>query len=177
MANLFALTSDALRIMRQVEELAERFEAGSEPEVIADMGALLQSEGDALEALNQKADAYCWAIDRVRARAATRKEHAQRLTDLATADKRRADAMEETLIRQLLRVSPDATRFSLAGHDIKSRASTSVLVECDPKDLPAEYRREETKTSPDRQAIKDAIKGGVSIAGCSLVERRNWTIT
>jgi hypothetical protein len=163
--------------MRQVEELAEQFEAGSEPEVIAEMEALLQSEGDALEALHQKADAYCWVIDQIRARGAARREHAQRLTDLATADSQHADTMERALIQQLLKVSPDKTRFSLAGHDIKSRASTSVLVECDPKDLPAEYRREETKTSPNRQAIKDAIKGGASITGCSLVERRNWTIT
>jgi hypothetical protein len=173
--NLFALTGEALRLQQQVEEIAEQMEAGAEPEIMAQLEAVLAAEGDNLEAILEKADAYCWARDGLLARAAARREHAQRLMELATADERRADTLKETLVRQLQKIAPDQKRWILASHQIRSTTSTSTTVDLPPEQLPLDYQRQ--KIEADKNKIKADLKAGIQVPGCSLVERTNWKIS
>jgi hypothetical protein len=172
--NLFALTGEALRLARQVEAIAERMEAGNEPETVAELEEALTAEGDNLQAILDKADGYCWARDGLLARAATRREHAKRLMELAAADERRADTLLATLVRQLLKVAPDQRRWVLNGHIIKSTPSTSTEVEIPAEQLPAEYRR--AKFEPDKNKIKADLEAGIDIPGCSLQKKTTWRI-
>jgi hypothetical protein len=172
--NLFALTGEALRLQQQVEAIAERMEAGNEPETVAELEAALTAEGDNLQAILDKANGYCWAREGLLARAATRREHAKRLLELAAADERRADTLLATLVRQLQKVAPDQRRWVLAHHQISGRPSEAVVVDAPAEDLPENYRR--AKIEPDKAKIKADLKAGINIPGCSLEQRINWSI-
>lgn len=178
---LFHLTGDALRIQALINDAAERLISDDIAEAEAatsELEALIASEGDNRRAIEAKADAWCWAIDHLRARAAARKASAQRLSDLAIADDHQATALADRLIGALLRIEPDATGWSLPEHRITSRRSTAVEIDPDlqPADLPDDLRRVKTTYTADKTAIKAALQAGHDIPGAELVERRSWSI-
>jgi hypothetical protein len=115
-------------------------------------------------------------IDSLRARRDARKARAQALAELAAADEQQADALQDRLIQALQKVDPDATKYDLPEHKITSRKSTVAVVDCEPKDLPEMFQRIKTTYSADKTAIAAALKQGQQIDGCSLVERRSWSI-
>ena len=176
-ATLYALTGDALRISSQIDEAAQDL-LSDDPDVVAAATAtlegLISAETDNKQAILAKADAWCWVIDSLRARQAARKARADALRELAAADEQQADALQDRLVQTLQKAIPDQTRYDLPEHKISSRKSTVVLVDCEPEDLPLEFVR--TKIEADKTAIKDALKVGNEIDGCSLVERRSWSI-
>lgn len=55
------------------------------------------------------------------------------------------------------------------------RRSESVQIE-DADLIPKEYIKEKIETSPDKVAIKEAIKSGRKVAGCELVTNTNISI-
>lgn len=177
--SLFALASDAIQLDRQITEAAQGL-LSDDPTEAAAAAALLEglidAEGQTRQAIEAKADSWCWAIDRIRAQAQARHEHARRLAELAAADAKAADALQDTLIRQLLALDPDATGFSLASHKLTSRKSTAVELEVEPMDLPEQFQRTKTTVSADRTALAAALKAGTTIEGAQLVERRSWKI-
>jgi hypothetical protein len=197
---LYALTGDALRLQQQIDEAATDL-FSDDPAVVAAATAtlegLISAESDNKQAILAKADAWCWVIDSLRARHAARKARAQALAELAAADEQQANALQDRLIQALQKVDPDATKYDLPEHKISSRKSTVAVVDCEPKDLPEMFQR--IKIEADKTAIKDAIKTAVAAAvkaapdeeakdkayaaavvgtvpGCSLVERRSWSI-
>lgn len=178
-STLYALTGDALRFQRQIDEAATDL-FSDDPAVVAAAAAtlegLISAESDNRQALLTKADAWCWVIDQLRARRDARKARAEGLRELAAADDQQADALQDRLIQALQKVDPEATRYDLPEHKISSRRSTSVALdpELRPLDLDPEFRR--VKVEADRQAIGAALKKGRDVEGCSLVERRSWSI-
>jgi hypothetical protein len=177
MTNLFALTGQALALQRQIEDLADHLDdLEAHPDAVEALEALLSAEGSTLEALAAKADAYCWVIDRFRAQAGARNEHAERLKGLARKDEIKANLLQDRIIACLMKVSPDATEWPLPGHRLASRRSTIVQVDILPGDLPEQFRRVKTTVEPDKTAIKEALKAGQSILGAELIERRTWSI-
>ena len=176
MTSLYALTGDALRLQQQIDEAAADLFSDDPSKVAAataTLEGLISAEADNKQALLAKADAWCWVIDSLRARQAARKARADALRELATADGQHADALQDRLIQALQKVIPDQTRYDLPEHKISSRKSTVVVVDCEPEDLPEVFQR--VKIEADKTAIKDALKVG-EIDGCSLVERRSWSI-
>jgi hypothetical protein len=178
-ASLFDLASDAIQLDRAINDAAEGL-LSDDPAEAAAAAALLEelisAEGQTRQAIEAKADAWCWAIDRIRGQAAARLAHAGRLAELAAADARKADALQETLLRQLLALTPDATNFELPDHKLTSRRSTAVELDVEPMDLPEAFLRTKTTISPDKTALAAALKAGQTIDGAHLVERRSWKI-
>ena len=179
MATLFDLTGEALHLQRQINESAELLFSDDPAEAAAataELEALIAFESGNRRALDAKADAWCWVIDHMRAQAAARAAHAQRLKDLATSAEQQADALQERLIAALQKVAPDETSWELPEHKITSRKSTAVDVECSAWNLPEQFQRVKTTITADKTALAAALKGGAQIEGAALVERRSWSI-
>jgi hypothetical protein len=198
---LFALTGEGLALQRQIDKEAQRLFSDDPAEVAeatSALEALITAEAENRSALEAKADAWCWVIDGLRARAAAQKEHGKRLASLAKEAEQRADALQDRLVAALLRVRPDETSFTLPEHKLTSRRSTAVEVDpdLDLGDLPAGLYR--MKIEPDKDAAKKRIQAAIAAAtaglegeeaaiaaataavtaipGISLVKRRSWAI-
>ena len=181
LSNLYALTCDAYNLEVAITEAAEGL-VSDDPEVVAaataELEALIAAGEGAKDALMAKADAWCWVIDRLTDQAAARRAHAARLTELAKADDRKADAMTEKLIDRLLFLEPAATRFDLPTHQLKSTKVTKVEVDDDmePEDMPVEYQNSNTTITVDKTALKNALKAGTVVKGATLLEYRSWRL-
>ena len=181
MTSLYALTNEATLLASQINNTAEALFSDDPADVAAATEALEQlitAETGNRAALTAKADAWCWVIDDLRSKATARREHANRLRDLADQAADRAETLQDQLIAALFRVDPDATRWELADHQLTSRRSTAVELdpEITPEDLPAQFQRVKTTTSVDKTAIKAAITAGATVPGAQLVSRRSWSI-
>jgi len=179
MTTLFDLPGEALHLQRKINESAELLFSDDPDEAAAataELEALIAFESGNRRALESKADAWCWVIDHMRAQAAARAMHAQRLKDLATSAEQQADALQERLIQALQKVAPDETRWELPEHKITSRRSQAVELTAEIIDLPEEFQRTKTTISADKTAIAAALKQGQQIEGAALIERRSWKI-
>ena len=198
---LFALTGEGLALQQQIDKEAQRLFSDDPAEVAeatSALEALITAEAENRNALEARADAWCWVIDGLRARAAAQKEHAKRLASLAKEAEQRADTLQGCLVAALLRVRPDENLFILPEHKLTSRKSTAVEVDpdFDPQNLVSELQR--IKIELDKDAAKKRIQAAIAAAtaglggeeaaiaaataavtaipGVSLVERRNWAI-
>jgi hypothetical protein len=179
MTSLFDLTGEALALQRQINESAELLFSDDPAEVAqatSQLEALIDAEADNRRQVEAKADAWCWVIDHIRAQAAARAAHAQRLKDLAAAAEQQADVLQDRLVGVLQKVDPDSTTWELPEHKITSRRVQAVEVLVDATDLPEQFQRVKTTYSPDKTALAAALKAGAQIEGAALVERRSWTI-
>lgn len=175
---LWQLGIEAQSLTAQIAALAEQLEAEDPLLAQTALGelesVLLQEEGNK-QKLSDKADATCWVIDHLRAQANYRAAQAKRLADIAKADNTRADALETSLLYVLTRLQPEAKRFSFPNHEITSRKSIIVEI-TDLEKITAEWLVVKTTTTPDKNAIKDAIKKGTKVEGAAVVNRTNWKI-
>ena len=175
---LWQLGIEAQEITSAIALLADQLDSDDEAArttAIEHLESTLLLEERNKEALAAKADATCWVIEHLRAQSAYRSQQARRLAALAQGDASRADALETTLIHILTRLQPSATRFSFPHHNLTSRRSQAVAID-DDSALPAEWLTVKTTTSPDKAAIKAALKAGHTIPGASLLSRRTWHI-
>jgi hypothetical protein len=176
---LYALTGDALKLQAQIDEAAADL-FSDDPAVVAAATAtlegLISAESDNRQAILAKADAWCWVIDSLRARRDARKARAAALAELAAADEQQADALQDRLVDALQKAIPDETSYQLPEHKLTSRKTTAVDLLAEVADLPGQFVRVKTVHSPDKTAIAAALKQGQQIDGCSLVERRSWSI-
>ena len=180
-ASLFALTSEATLLAARIDDTAERLFSDDPADVAAATEALEQlitAEASNKQALAAKADAWCWVIDQLRAKADAQREHSQRLARMAEQAEHRAQTLQDQLVRALGHVDPAATKWELLSHKLTSRNTTSVEVDPDllPDDLPEQFRRTRTTTSADKTAIKAALTAGQVVPGCTLITRRSWSI-
>ena len=65
--------------------------------------------------------------------------------------------------------------FEIGFNKFGTRKSSSVAVD-DVNSLPTEYKTVKVTEAADKKAIKDAIKAGIDIPGCSIVENLNLKI-
>jgi len=175
---LWQLGIEAQSLTAQIAALAEKLEAEDPLLAQSALGelesVLLQEEGNK-QKLSDKADATCWVIDHLRAQANYRAAQAKRLADIAKADQASADALETSLLYVLTRLQPEAKRFSFPNHEITSRKSLIVEI-TDLDKITAEWLVVKTTTTPDKNAIKDAIKKGTKVEGAAVINRINWKI-
>lgn len=179
MTSLFDLTSYARQLQAQIDTTAEGLFSDDPEEAAAaakGLEALITAEADNRAALANKADAWCWLISELRATAAARKEHADRLRELADEAECRAEVLQARLVMALQCVDPDATKWELPQHKLTSRRSTAVDLQVDATDLPEQFQRVKTSITADRQALAAALKAGDAVPGAQLVERRSWQI-
>jgi hypothetical protein len=181
-ATLFDLTGEALRLQARIDTAAQGLFSDDPAEVAqatAALEELITSEAQNRQELEAKADAWCWVIEGLRARAAAQAEHSRRLAELAKDAEHRADVLQDRLTDALQRIAPDRTSWPLPEHKLTSRKTTSVELdpELSPVDLPDDLRRVKTTYSADKAAIKAALSAGTAVPGASLVERRSWRIS
>jgi len=176
-SSLYALGIQAQEIAGEIALAAELLDGDPENEAtaVALIETYLEAQGHTLSALESKADNICRYVDHLAAVARFRKEQSQRLAELAAADERRAQQLTDYMLKVLTTLQPDVTKFSLPTHELRSRKSEAV--EIDDEDLiPDDMFREKVTRSPDKSAIKAALKAGQQIIGARLVSRANWTI-
>ena len=65
--------------------------------------------------------------------------------------------------------------FEIGFNKFGTRKSSSVAVE-DVNSLPSEFKTVKVTEAADKKAIKDAIKAGIDVPGCSIVENLNLKI-
>lgn len=176
--SLFTLAGEAMSLQRQIGELAEGLhteDGDLDADAAGALEGLLLAEAGNREALQRKADAYCWVIAQLRAQAAYRRAESDRLRDLADTDARRADALQDRLITALAACDPRETHWSLPTHELTSRRTESITIDPD-ADLPPEFIRVRRTFAPDKTAIKAALKAGQAVPGAELVTGRSWSI-
>jgi len=175
---LWQLGIENQELTSRVARLAEQLDS-DDPELrsqaIGELEAALLQEQGHRQALDSKADSYCWVIEHLRGQAAYRQQQAKRLVELARSEESRADALEESLVLVLTRLQPTATRFSFPHHELTSRKSQAVEID-DEDSLPPEWLTLKSTSQPDKTAIKEALKAGHSIPGANLISRRSWRI-
>ena len=121
-------------------------------------------------ALEEKADHYAALIQHLTARADARRVEAQRMRDLAATDEALADRLKARLKEAMEttgRTKIDTARFrlSVAGNGGKQPLS----VTCDATTLPKELTT--VTVTANKDAIRQALENGASIAGCELLPR------
>lgn len=177
-SSLYALGIQAQEISGELALAAELLgtdDPQQEETAIALIEQYLEAQGHTQSLITAKADNICNFIDSLRATAEFRRNQAKRLAELAEADAKRAQSLTDYMLNVLTRLYPEQPSFSLPTHELKSRRSEAVEIE-DEELIPDDLFRTKTTRSPDKTAIKAAIKGGQEIVGARLVQRTNWTI-
>jgi hypothetical protein len=198
--SLWELGAELQAETRWIAQLAERLHTGDEAEhalAVADLEECLAAEESRKEALQRKADAVCWVIERLRGDADYHQAQAKRFTALARSESSRADSLESSLLSVLTRLTPGATSFRLLDHKLTSRTADSIVID-DPDAIPADLVSVSSTTTPDKASIKEriktviatAIKGlpkqeaaelalslaSTTVPGARLLKRRHWSI-
>ena len=86
------------------------------------------------------------------------------------ADKNKVEKLKEWLKNAL-----EGQKMVTPKVQVTFRKSESVQIENEEL-IPTEYIKQKIETSPDKIAIKEAIKNGVKVAGCELVTNTNISI-
>ena len=93
----------------------------------------------------------------------------------ALAKRRKAKERKRDYWKQVLTDNMRGEKFSTAKCAVSFRRSEQIIIP-DENAVPAEFRKESVTYTPDKMAIKTAIKAGREIAGCQLVENLNVQI-
>lgn len=101
------------------------------------------------------------------------KREEQRLAERRKAKEKKAEWMKQYLSTSLYGSGMD--KFESARVSIGFRKSETVIIE-DEGQLSDQYVTVETKRSPDKKAIKTALKSGIAVRGARLQENQNIQI-
>jgi hypothetical protein len=128
----------------------------------------LEADLDAIAgAMEEKVEAVVVVMRELDAEAAALKAEEQRLAARRKAREANAERLRAYTARCM---GLAGTRKIATGLAVVSlRASTSVVVDCAPEALPAEYQRTKTTVDADKVALKKALEDGAAIQGVSLV--------
>ena len=154
-------------IQNEITDIVDAILDGGDAEAQQELEAHLAGLDAALE---EKADDYAALIQHLVARADARRAEAQRMRDLAATDEALADRLKARLKEAMEttgRTKIDTPRFrlSVAGNGGKQPLS----VTCDATTLPKELTT--ITVAANRDAIRQALENGASIAGCELLPR------
>jgi len=95
-----------------------------------------------------------------------------RLNDLKTKSKKKVDSMKEYLSYNLQQM--DIKKLDTALFKLSFRKSESVVID-DQTQLPKEYIKVKTTESPDKTALKKALKDG-DVKGCHIETKQNLQV-
>jgi hypothetical protein len=135
------------------------------------------ADPEMLDALMMERDAKiesvaCW-IKNLESDALAYKAEKEAFADREAAAKKKVESLKGWLAHAL-----EGQKFSTVKCAVSFRKSESVELEeaFDVAHIPAEYLSIKTTYSPNKTAIKAAIKEGKEIAGCKLVEKLNASV-
>lgn len=131
---------------------------------------------DTLEAIDwttdyeNKVEGYVKVIKSLEADIEARKNEKKRLDGLNKSDQSKIDNLKATLATSMAETGQD--RIDTTLFKVGFRKSQAVVVDEDK--LPKKYQIVSYK--PDKKTIKELLKGGATIRGAVLEERRNLSI-
>ena len=123
--------------------------------------------------LKEKADAYAAVIRRKKSEADFLKSEAKRLNELASAELKKANMLQERITQALQ--SRGLNKLESAHFRFGFRTSKAVEIISEEM-VPESYQAIKISKSPDKMAIKQAIQSGTEIPGAMLVERKSLQI-
>lgn len=124
-------------------------------------------------ARNEKLEAVALYIKSLEAEAEAMKAEAKKLLDRREAKERKAERLRSYISNSMQALGD--TKLETAKVALSFRKSESVDV-YEPALLPAEYTKTKTTVTPDKTAIKAAIKAGQEVAGATLEIKQNLQI-
>lgn len=159
MATLYEMTESAA-------QLYELFSNGDIPE---------EALNDTLEAMgaSDKIEDYCHVINQLNSDISMFDNEIKRLQAKEKTAKNGVERMKSALSGYMS--ATQNTKLKAGVYSLSFRKSESVLIK-DLSELPQEYVRIETKRTPDKTAIKTAIKAGQTVAGAELQVNQNLQI-
>ena len=93
----------------------------------------------------------------------------------AFAEREKAAKAKIDGLKRWLTQACGGEKFTSERCEVRFRKSEQVIVE-NVDALPEEYLREKISVEPDKNAIKDALKAGTEIVGCSLASNISATV-
>ena len=162
MLSLYNLTGDWLAMR---DRLAD---AGFDEETIADT---LDAESTPYD---EKVARTAMVIEEFRAAAAGKKAIATRFADEAKRLETRAEALALYLKNSLVATGRTDVPHELIRVKLYIGRNKSVEIK-DEDEIPLEYIKTETKTSPDKSAIKSALERGEEVPGAALLKTDRLT--
>lgn len=120
------------------------------------------------EMLNDKAESCAFVRTRLMNNVETLKAEKQRIEKLMKSCNNAIDRINENLYATMK--TADINRIDTQYHHFYiKRTAPSVVVDCDIKDVPAEYIN--TTVAVNKQALKDDLKNGVELKGIAHLEQ------
>jgi hypothetical protein len=147
--------------------------------VLSNLDLDAQTIADTLESiggeLETKAQSVAFVIRHLEANAAAMKDWAKTAAERAKAEQSRADSLRDYLAHAMQSCS--ISKISGPGIALSFRASHAVVID-EPALVPAQYMwtPEPVAPSPDKEAIKSAIKLGEVVPGAHIETRQNLQI-
>lgn len=159
--NIYELKSNYMKL----QQLAESGEFDEE----AITEAMLQIDED----MELKAEGYGLVMTNLQSDADALKNEIERLSERKRALEKNISKVKETLSEALL--LSEKTKFKTEHFSFSFRKSESVSISSDLL-IPSEYMVVKTTTSPDKTAIKKALKNGMEIDGATLTKNQSLQI-
>ena len=125
------------------------------------------------EEFEVKADNIGCLIKEVKALIKARKEEIDALKMKNDSDQKRVDHLEKYLLNALM--MRGKKKLATARNTISTRNTKSVSIDAEIL-IPKEYLKVKTETSPMKKEIGAALKQGIDVPGCSLVEKTSLTV-
>ena len=157
---LYEITGEALEIYQDAEMMDGELTPEMEEALIINEGQL-QSKGIAYLEIIKQRKAYIAQVD----------AELKRLQALKKASNRLVDNLEFNL----LNAQNAYGDFDIGLTTITTRKSESIEV-LDVNSLPAKFKTIKIVETADKKALKEALKSGELIEGCSIVENKNLRI-
>ena len=134
-------------------------------------------DADNLDALeterNAKLEGVALYIKSLEAEADAMKAEEKALAERRAVREKKAERLRRYRSDSMLALGD--TKLETARVSLRFRKSESVVIE-DQASLPVEFLKVKMTETPDKTAIKKAIKAGAEVAGAALVENKNLQI-
>ena len=158
--SIYEISNDYLNLMNEIEQ--------AEGEITPEMEAQLKiNEGE----LQSKSIAYLAVIKEREAFVTQIDEEIKRLTALKKRNNSLVDRLKENILNAVNLFGTIETQFNK--FSIRKSESVEVL---DVNELPKEYKVVKVTEQADKKAIKEALKSGKQIVGCSILTNSNLKI-
>lgn len=159
---LYELTNEFRQIMDDLEEIGDGEPTES---TIAQLEAIESN-------IREKADGYCALIKHYQGMAEMVQQENMRLAARAgrfsTKGKWLQDRLKAAMESlKIPKIETPANTISI----VNNGGLKPLSIEARAEELPEEYRKTVTTHQPDKDAIRKALEQGVTIPGCTLLER------
>ena len=158
--SIYEISNDYLNLMNQIEQAEGEITPEMEDQLKINEGEL-QSKSIAYLSIIKDREAFVTQID----------EEIKRLTALKKRNNNLVDRLKENILNAVNLFGTIETKFNK--FSIRKSESVEVL---DVNELPKEYKVVKVTEQADKKAIKEALKNGKQIPGCSILTNSNLKI-